>query len=204
MALFCCHGSQRIKKTVIATCPCLSVGVLGYLPVVRNPLKHFFLMFTLPAGAVDKVNVIFTSCQPPTSDQHALPAPTHTDRLLSSHSLFPSLFPLFSMPIHLSLGHFTLAFKQILGCSKQMEEALHTLNYLPDQLLAHATVQSRHLASQRTISESMSHCQTPLLYFTCSKERYVKEALSCVSALFQLLKVIYSCFTAFIVPFQPR
>lgn len=88
---------------------------------------------------------------------------------------FPSLFPLFSMPIHLSLGHFTLGFKQIRGCSKQMEQVIHTLNYLPGQLLAHAAIRSRHFASQRTISESMTRCQTPLLYCTCSKERYVKE-----------------------------
>lgn len=176
IAFFCsCHKSQWIKRIIVAPCPCLSVGVLGYLPVGTTPWKKIVLMFLLTAGAVDQVNCIFTSCQPPTLDQHALPAPYTCWSSPLLPLFFPSLFPLFSMPIHLSLGHFTLAFKQIRGCSKQMEQALHTLNYLPGQLLTHAVIRSRHLASQRTISESMSRCQTPLLYCACSKEWYVKE-----------------------------
>lgn len=135
------------------------------------PGKKIFLMFTLPAGAVVKVNVIFTSCQPPTLDQHAQPAPAHTDHLLSSHSLFHLCFP--SLACLFTCHWDTLRLPS--NRSVEARSRWNKLNYLPSRLLAHTAIRSRHLASQRTISESMSPFQTPLLYCTCSKERCVKE-----------------------------
>lgn len=101
----------------------------------------------------------------------AQPAPAHTDHLLSSHSLFHLCFP--SLACLFTCHWDTLRLPS--NRSVDARSRWNKLNYLPGQLLAHTAIRSRHLASQRTISKSMSPCQTPLLYCTCSKERCVKE-----------------------------